>query len=284
VLTQTFPLACAAAISELEADGVAVFFAALEDAGLLAGAGVEAGAGAGALAAGALAVVFVAGAAGAAAEAGAAAGVLDALVSALFDFLLLFFVVEAVLSVPVVLLAGALLSSVADFLLFLEDFVVEEVSLPAAVLSSAEAEDFLLFEDFDDLLADVSLPAAVWSSEDAVLFFFFDDDLLDGDLVDEVSLPALLSSAEDVSFFVDFFDFFLVVVSVLEVSLLLDCAAATVGVIVTANTNPKTANHTMSFFWKFISSSLSGTSVPYGTDSLAWKPVSMDECSAETPA
>jgi len=136
------PLACAAAISELEAAGAAVF----ELAGLTAVAAVFAGALGAGFAAGAAACVLEAGAA-----AGAAAGALAAVVSSAFLLFRDFFAVVAEVSL---LAAGALeaLVSAASFLLF-RDFleVVADVSLLvllAALLSSLAALSFFDFLDF----------------------------------------------------------------------------------------------------------------------------------------
>jgi hypothetical protein len=230
VFTQTLPLACAAAISELEAAGVALLL-------VLAGAALFDAAGTIALDTGAAVLLEPAGAvagaileldaAGFAVEAGAAiappaAGFAELsfcaeLVSVAAVFLLLdfFVVVAAIVSLPAALSVAAVLSPV--------------------VLSSAAV--FLLLDFFVVVAAIVSLPAAL--SVAAVLS------------------PVVLSAAAAAFFF--FFAFF-VVVSVLLVSdpvvLELACAFAKAGATTVASVRQNASAQRVTLFHeRFIVSS-----------------------------
>lgn len=148
VFTQTFPLDCAAAMSELEAAGMLDF----ELAGLTE---FDTGGWAGVGFAGADAVVLAAGAAD-----GVAAGGLLALASAAVFFLCDFLVVVAsplaAVSVPVAVLSEVLAALVSSAVFFLCDFLVvlAVVSVEAGVcefaaeVSSVEAAAFFDFLDF----------------------------------------------------------------------------------------------------------------------------------------
>jgi hypothetical protein len=98
----------------------------------------------------------------------------------------------------------------------------------AGVLAAVLASAFLLFRDFLAVVADVSLLAAVLAAG---------------------VLEVCVLAEESVLFF---FDFFLVVVSVLCVSVELACAAAMTGMNARTNANDNTAIHKLTLYREFI--------------------------------